>query len=273
MTDSGQTSPVECPRCNAPVAGHLWCQKCGLNLRPSSANTQRATPPSPERQLSTPAGPPTPPAAGHRMLGGGTAVPAVQLPRPPIRRAWERATRTIDSRALTAAAVAVAVAAVVVAIVFATKGGGSPPAGVANASTIATAPAPAESTPTEATAPTVESSQVESLLTEYRQAYSDENLEVLKGLFAESLQRHDGSSAPEDLSAALATYERQFSELRHPRYSLSEINVEPGTGEASARAQYSISSQNGTVTGTINYHLVEQEGRLLIDRLGIEPSQ
>jgi hypothetical protein len=114
---------------------------------------------------------------------------------------------------------------------------------------------------------------VETVLDEYSQDYSDENAEGLRGLFAEDLERHDGSNAPEDLTAALATYEHQFGELHEPRYVLSETHVEPGSGEATATAAYSISSQNGTVTGSITFHLVEQGEKLLIDRLEIEPSR
>jgi hypothetical protein len=172
------------------------------------------------------------------------------------------------------AAVVVAVVAITVAVVFATKGGGGGhPADIAIANTIPTEVASTESTPTETTAtPTVEASRVEQVLAEYRQDYSSEDIEGLKGLFAEDLERHDGSKEPEGLAAAVATYERQFSELENPTYSLAEINVEPGSGEADATARYDISSQNGTVTGSITYHLVEQNGELLIDRLRIEPA-
>jgi hypothetical protein len=202
----------------------------------------------------------------------------------PLERAWERATRTIDPMVLTGAAVAIAVVAVIVAIVVATKGhngndGGQLP-GVAAASTLPAETTPTESTPTEstptettATTPTVESSQVEQVLGEYKQDYSNEDIEGLKGLFAENLERHDGSKAPEDLTAALATYEHQFGELKKPTYSLSETSVEPGSGEASATARYGIASQNGTVTGSITFHLVEQNEKLLIDKLTIEPSK
>jgi hypothetical protein len=186
---------------------------------------------------------------------------------------------------LTGIAMAIAVVAVIVAIVVASKDhGGSQPPGLAPASAFsattptestATESTPTESTPTETTTttPTVESSQVEQVLGEYKQDYSSEDLEGLKDLFSESLERHDGSKAPEDLAAALATYEHQFGELKKPTYSLSETNVEPGSGEASATAHYSIASQNGKVTGSITFHLVEQDEKLLIDKLTIEPSQ
>jgi hypothetical protein len=193
------------------------------------------------------------------------------LPTPPLRRAWQRATATPDAKILTSVAATVLVAGVVLAIVFATKGGRHP-VGVATASAFAPSPAQSESTPAEATAPTVEAPAVEQVLTKYRQAYSAENIEGMRSLFAEDLERHDGDKSPEDLSAALATYERQFSELRNPRYSLSEISVKPGVDEATGTARYSISSQNGTVRGSITYHLVEQNEQLLIDRLRIEPS-
>jgi hypothetical protein len=183
---------------------------------------------------------------------------------------------------LAGTAAAVAVVAVIVAVVFATKGGASSPGpGLeAAASTAASDVAPTESTPaastpteTTATTPSVESSQVEQVLNEYQQSYSAENIDGLKAIFAEGLERRDGNRAPENQAAALATYEHQFSQLKNPTYSLSETNVQPGTGEATATARYSISSQNGTVTGSITFHLVEQGEKLLIDKLSISPSK
>jgi hypothetical protein len=200
-------------------------------------------------------------------------------PSPSLARAWKRATRTTDPMVLTGAAVTVAVVAIVV-IVIATKGGANHPSGVATASTIPAEATPTESTPTEstptestATTATVESPRVEQVLSEYRQDYSNEDVESLKGLFAESLERRDGNKAPEGLGAALATYKGQFGELKKPVYSLSGTSIEPGAGEASASAQYSIGSQNGTVTGSITFHLVQQGEKLLIDKLTIEPSK
>jgi hypothetical protein len=219
------------------------------------------------------------------------------LPSTPFARAWEHVTRTIDPMVLTGIAMAIAVVAVIVTIVVASKGHGGgdqapglAPASAFSAATTPTESTPAESTPTEstptestpaestptettATTATVESSQVEEVLGEYTQDYSNEDLEGMKSLFTESLERHDGSKAPEDLAAALATYEHQFGELKKPTYSLSATDVEPGSGEASATAQYSIISQNGKVTGSITFHLVEQGEKLLIDKLTIEPSQ
>lgn len=182
---------------------------------------------------------------------------------------------------LTGSAVAIALVAVVVAVIFATKGGGgsNQPLGTVAADTIPSETpsesSPTESTPTETTATTpaaVESSQVEQVLNEYTQDYSNEDAEGLRSLFAEDLERHDGTNASEDLAATVATYEHQFGELHEPHYLLSETNVEPGSGEATATAHYSITSQNGTVTGVITFHLVEQDEKLLIDKLEIEPS-
>ncbi len=119
----------------------------------------------------------------------------------------------------------------------------------------------------------VSSSTVEQVLSEYQSDFSSENAEALRGLFSEQLTRQDGTKASEDLTEAMHTYEKQFSELTEPRYTLSNIKVEPGTGEASAGADYSISSQNGTVTGSIGFHLVESEGRLLIDSIQVTPSR
>lgn len=130
-----------------------------------------------------------------------------------------------------------------------------------------------ETTPSNPAPATVSSSSVEQLLSEYSSDYSSEDAEGLRGLFSESLTRVDGSHSSEDLEEAVATYEKQFGELREPRYTLSSIHVEPTGGEATATADYSISSQNGTVHGSIAFHLAEQEGRLLIDSIHVSPSK
>lgn len=168
---------------------------------------------------------------------------------------------------------------VVILIVVLTKGGGNGvPSGVPVANTI-TQTVQTESTFTEssatetnATTPAIESSQVEQVLSEYEQDYSNEDIEGLEGLFATDLERTDGSRPTEDLTAALATYREQFGKLQKPVYVFSEVNVKPASEEANATAQYSITSQNGTVTGSIQINLIDQEGKLLIDKLTIEPS-
>ncbi len=205
----------------------------------------------------------------------------------PFARAWQRVTRTVDPMVLTGIAVAIAVVAVIVAVVLATKGNGGPTnaslAGAAAATTFTAETTASESTPiesastesaeTETTTTTIESSQAEQVLNEYAQDYSNEDAEGLKGLFAEGFEREEENKPSEDAATAIATYERQFSELKEPSYTLSETNVEPGSGEATASAQYSITSQNGTVTGSITFHLIAQEEKVLIDKITVKPSK
>ncbi len=273
MSDPPQGPVSVCPRCGGACAGQVWCQQCGLNLRArlapqSGTETSGQSPAAPTEANEPPAAPPP--------RSWSTPPPT------PFARAWERLTRTVDPMVAAAIAVGIALIAVVALVAVATKGGGKSPQqlpGVADVSTLPTETTSTETTPTETTAtettttPSVESSQVEQVLGEYTQDYSNEDLEAFKGLFAGTLERRDGNKAPEDLEAALATYQRQFGELQKPSYTLSSESVQPGTGEASATARYSISSQNGTVTGTIAFHLIEQEGKLLIDKLTVTPSK
>jgi hypothetical protein len=281
MSDSPQQPISVCPRCGASCAGQAWCQKCGLNLRipvARGASGAGATPTSD----ADPATEPLP-----------VQPPRTWSPPPPnpLAQAWERVTQRVDPM-LAVAAGAIGLIAVVALVVVLTKGGGKPSgqlAGLQLPGVTDTEAVPTETTPTDtttettstettttdstATTPAVESSQVEQVLGEYTQDYSEENLEAFKGLFASTLERRDAGSAPEDLEAALATYQRQFGELSKPTYRLSSENVQPGNGEANATADYSISSQKGTVTGSIAFHFVEQEGKLLIDKLSITPSK
>jgi hypothetical protein len=71
--------------------------------------------------------------------------------------------------------------------------------------------------------------------------------------------------AAEDRDEALATYRKQFSELQNPTYSLSGVRITPGTGDATASRTYCITSQNGTVGGSITFHVVTGASGLAID--------
>jgi hypothetical protein len=209
----------------------------------------------------------------------GGAAPADPLALSAFRRAWDRLAATVDPMVLTGGAAVVAVGAVIAVVVLASSGGGGTPSPpvipAANSvvtgttSTEAAESSASESNSTEAGS-AIETSTVEQELNEYAEDYSNEDVEGLKNLFAEDLERHDEGHAPEDLTAALATYEKQFGELEHPVYTLTGEQIEPGAGEASVTAHWSVTSQNGTVQGTIHFHLVLQEERLLIDRLMIE---
>ncbi len=181
----------------------------------------------------------------------------------------------------------VAVAVVIGAFAAAASGGSSPtpPSFVPPVSTresgesTPTTPESTESTPTtpESTSTagdsTVESSAVQQVLNEYESDYSGENVEGLKSVLSSNLVRQDGSHAPEGLSQALETYQHQFNELKNPSYSLSGMSIQPGEGEATASGQFTITDQNGTVTGSITFHMVEENEKLLIDKLTITPSK
>jgi len=181
----------------------------------------------------------------------------------------------------------VAVVVVIGAFAAAASGGSSPtpPSFVPPVSTpesgesTPTTPESTESTPTtpESTSTagdsTVESSAVQQVLNEYESDYSGENVEGLKSVLSSNLVRQDGSHAPEGLSQALETYQHQFNELKNPSYSLSGMSIQPGEGEATASGQFTITDQNGTVTGSITFHMVEENEKLLIDKLTITPSK
>lgn len=151
-----------------------------------------------------------------------------------------------------------------------TKGGGAP---APTTPAAFTAPKTTETTETTPAAPTVSEASVESVLSRYQSDYSGEDAEGLRGLFSAQLSRTDGSKPTEDLNESIATYEQQFSELTDPRYTLSGISIETREGAATAHANYSISSQNGTVTGAIEFGLVEEGGQLLIDTIRVTPSK
>jgi hypothetical protein len=117
----------------------------------------------------------------------------------------------------------------------------------------------------------VPASEAEAVLTEYATAYSAEDREGLAVLLAPTLIRKNGNRAPENRGEAIATYQGQFRELKHPIYRLTNVKVVPEAGGALASAVYSITSQNGTVQSAITFHLVLVGGRLEIDRITIPP--
>jgi hypothetical protein len=251
-TSGGAPHAQDCKRCglNAPHAA--WCPRCGLSLRhKESAQASLppiqpgVTPPLPGLLWDRVPGQPHPAlkAGGGALLafvvlvvaaaaanGGGSSIPA-QFTSPAASESFPTETEPVEEQP------------------------------------VVTSPT-TESTPTEA-ASTVEPYAVEGVLDEYSSYYSAENVEGLKGLFSPNLVRRDRNKAPETLSQALKTYKKQFGELDGPEYALSEVNVEPGEGEASATAHYSITSQNGTVGGSIEFHLVEEQNRLVIEGLTI----
>jgi hypothetical protein len=53
--------------------------------------------------------------------------------------------------------------------------------------------------------------------------------------------------------------------------ALSNVQIILGSGEATATASYAISSQNGTVGGTIAVRLVSTGGGLGIEKITIRP--
>lgn len=138
------------------------------------------------------------------------------------------------------------------------------------ATTLAAEASSTESTPSETSA--ISTQQVQDTLNEYAAAYSAESTSQLREVFAETLVRRDGTHSPEDLSEALATYEKQFAQLQDPTYELSTPEVSTEEGGAAATATYSITSQNGTVGGNVTFHLVPKGSGVGIDQLTITPN-
>jgi Protein of unknown function (DUF2510) len=127
------------------------------------------------------------------------------------------------------------------------------------------------STSTTSAPTSITSEDVQPLLKRYEAAYSSKSVTQLEGLFVPSFTRHNGTHAAENREEALATYRMQFSQLQSPMYSLSNVQINAGTGEATASASYSITSQNGTVGGIIAFHVVPNGSGLGIDQITIHP--
>jgi Protein of unknown function (DUF2510)/SnoaL-like domain len=175
------------------------------------------------------------------------------------------------------------VPAILVSIVFgvgaavAVANVGTEKATAGDSSAPTTSEASTETTSESATTPTTDTPAVtsegaERALSEYAGAYSTENVARLEAMFMPDLSRTDGTHATEDRSEALTTYRKQFSQLHEPSYELTEREVTQEEGGATAQARYSITSQNGTVGGTVTFHLVPNGSGVGIDTIKVEPN-
>lgn len=137
------------------------------------------------------------------------------------------------------------------------------------------APAPSGGAPERSGPPPVldrpSATEVQALLSAYRERYSAEDASGLGALFTDDGVRHNAGDPPEDRTEAMATYREQFARLTDPVYELDGVRIATAPGAAIVRARYRITSASGPVTGAITYHLVERSGDLAISRLEIAP--
>lgn len=110
---------------------------------------------------------------------------------------------------------------------------------------------------------------VKAFLRKYTKRYEAEDASGLGKLFTRDAVRvSDGDH--ESRAQAIATYRKQFANLRNPKYTLSVVRIKTRQLGATVRARYRISSNKGTVRGNIKYTLVERNGELLIKRLDVK---
>jgi ketosteroid isomerase-like protein len=171
-----------------------------------------------------------------------------------------------------AAALLLAIAGVAIVLLATRDGGHGPAIPTPVQAGQPTAPPPVTSERVAAPSPSISLESIRQLLGDYQTAYSNEDLTGLRNLFADDLVRQNGTDQPQDLTGALTTYQAQFDQLTNATYQLSDLSVTRGSNDAAVLGDYSITSNNGTVTGAIRFHLVEKAGLLLIDRLEIRPS-
>jgi hypothetical protein len=110
---------------------------------------------------------------------------------------------------------------------------------------------------------------VRTLLETYADRYGAEDADGLSELFADDAVRVSDGKV-EDRAQAIATYREQFAQLNNPTYALSEPQIDREPGSATATGRYRITSSSGTVTGDIQFELVDSDGHLVIERLAIQ---
>lgn len=215
-----------------------------------------AAPPAPDTRLSYDApGPPRPP------------------PRPGTRLSFDAGRQPVGRR-VPRAALAVALVVVVGGAVAVTQLGGDE--GSKPASPPAKAPAPGAA-PTPGAAPAPEAGEptqddVRALLRRYTESYGAEDLDALRALFApDALRISEGVTQSRE--EAMATYTKQFGDLTDPTYTLDAVQIETSPKGATARGRYTIrsSSSSSTATGGVEFRLEDRDGRLVIERLSIDP--
>ena len=242
-----------CPRC-----GHInpvnsaFCAECGVALQ------QRPSPPAPRVEA------PTLVMASE----AGSAPPfdhgAPDAPEPVRHRAPRWATL------LATAAVLLLAAGSGSAIVLATHTPNARRGHTPNARRDLTArTSTSQTSSTGEAGATISEQQVRSILSAYAAAYSAESPRDLLRLFAPTLVRRNRSLPAQNLRAALVEYRKQFSELQHAVYRLSNVAVAINSNEASASADFTITSQSGTINSPIAFHLVRDGSQLLIDQITI----
>jgi hypothetical protein len=111
-----------------------------------------------------------------------------------------------------------------------------------------------------------------STMASYAAYYTDENLTGLEGLFTSKFkqtvngQTCQGTKSPMNLDAALAEYDCAFQKLNLPEMKLSEQQVDPRSGAASAHFVISDKGKQ-EASGTLTMHLVPAKDRPKIDKL------
>jgi hypothetical protein len=125
-------------------------------------------------------------------------------------------------------------------------------------------------TPTTPTGPLVSTSAVQDILREYASDYSNEDAGGLSSLLTPDVKRTAGADNTTDRASAISIYQNQFSQLSNPRYTLRNVTITPGHGEATAQGTYEITADGKTpATGAIRFHMTENGGQLLIDAIDI----
>lgn len=115
---------------------------------------------------------------------------------------------------------------------------------------------------------------VRATLGDYADLYSAEDVEGIAALFSQELVRVNLGDPAQDRAEALAEYQEQFSALGNPSYELTEASIDARGAEASADMAYRITDDGVEAgAGTIAFHLVEADGRVLIDEMFIVPAE
>src|SRR4051795_9376455 len=201
----------------------------------------------------------------ERSVATGTAAPA-----PASGQASGAATRQQPQPrrrtpswlpAAAAGAVLALIAGVAIAVATGALGGGSDTPKAATH---------AKSTRPSTTGGTLTKAQVQSVLDEYAQALTNEDVSALDRLFAAKFVQRDPPQPPQDRKQALQTYKDQFDKFDNPSFEYTYVSITVDKGSGVAYVDFTAAADNQPVVkGSIDFHMISAGDRVAIDEIKI----
>ena len=201
----------------------------------------------------------------ERSVATGTAAPAPasdQASAVATRQQPQPRRRTPSwLPAAAVGAVVALIAGVAIAVATGAFGGGSDTPKAATQ---------AKSTRPSTTGGTLTKAQVQSVLDEYAQALTNEDVSALDRLFAAKFVQRDPPQSPQDRKQALQTYKDQFDKVDNPSFEYTYVGISVDKGSGVAYVDFTAAADNQPVVkGSIDFHMISAGDRVAIDEIKV----